>query len=75
MSPFIIVVCKKWPENSRALASSVQVGDNWSSTSSELLTDLQDCSLSRLCTGTSTKGDGVKLVLYDKISFLGKMVC
>jgi hypothetical protein len=29
LPPFIIVVCKKWPENSRALASNVQVGDNW----------------------------------------------
>jgi hypothetical protein len=28
-----MVVCKKWPENSHALASNVQVGDNWSSTS------------------------------------------
>jgi hypothetical protein len=26
---------KKWPENSCALASNVQVGDNWSSTSSQ----------------------------------------
>ena len=34
LSPFIIVVCKKWPENSCAFASNVQVGDNWSSTSS-----------------------------------------
>jgi hypothetical protein len=24
---------QKWPENSRAFASKVQVGDNWSSTS------------------------------------------
>jgi len=29
LSPFIIVVCKKWRENSGALASNVQVGDNW----------------------------------------------
>jgi hypothetical protein len=26
---YIIVVCQKWQENSRALASNVQVGDNW----------------------------------------------
>ena len=26
---YIIVVCKKWPENSRALTSNVQVGNNW----------------------------------------------
>jgi hypothetical protein len=30
LSPFIIVVCKKWPENSCALASNMQVGDKWS---------------------------------------------
>ena len=29
MSPFIIVVCKKWPENSNVLASNVRVADNW----------------------------------------------
>jgi hypothetical protein len=33
LSPFIIVVCKKWSENLHAVVSNVQVGDNWSSTS------------------------------------------
>ena len=33
LSPFIIAVCKKWSQNLGAFASNVQVGDNWSSTS------------------------------------------
>jgi hypothetical protein len=37
LSPFIIVVCKKWTENLCALASNVQVGDNWSSTSTSYI--------------------------------------
>jgi hypothetical protein len=33
LSLFIIAVCKKWSQNSGAFVSNVQVGDNWSLTS------------------------------------------
>jgi len=33
LSLFIIAVCKKWSQNSGIFVSNVQVGDNWSLTS------------------------------------------